>query len=323
VRDADEIAHDAGLLHLGDDRPGIRRRRRGRGFSYERTGGDRRPIGAATRERIDALVILPAWRDVWIAPEADAHLQATGVDAAGRKQYRYHDAWTEAAALDKFEHLAVVGARLPRVRRRVAADLAGGDADVAAVVRLIDRGLIRPGSDSATEAAGATTLAPDTIAVRRDRVVLDFVGKSAVEQHVEIDDADLADALRAILRRSSSDDECLFADCVERAVRAPHVNDYLAEASGAEITAKDLRTWGATAADVEVLCTAGDDADGTAMYEQVAELLGNTPAVCRSSYVAPCVVDAHESGQLAPLWRRSRTSTWMTRAERTLTKFLT
>lgn len=319
MSDPNDIATRAGLLHRGDDRPGIHRRRRGRGFSYERD--DARPIGDSTRRRIAELAIPPAWRDVWVAPERTAHLQATGVDAAGRKQYRYHPAWTEATAAAKFERLAEIGEHLPQLRRRVAADLESGGSDhgVATIVRLIDRSLIRPGAASSA-AVGATTLEVGHVEIDHDRVVLDFVGKSAVEQHVEIDDPDLAEAMAALLERSSLDDVRIFAACVDQAVDAGAVNRYLGERAGIALTAKDLRTWGATAAAVECLCSAPTDADVRAMYDDVAGLLGNTVAVCRASYVAPAVVDAFASGELERLWRGSRRSRWMTRAERTLAR---
>lgn len=322
--DPDEVAASAGLQHLGDDRPGIRRRRRGRGFAYTRDRDGRRP-GPVARRRIEALVIPPAWRDVWIAPEADAHLQATGVDAAGRKQYLYHPDWTAATAAGKFEHLAEVAECLPALRRRVADDLTGGPAQaVATVVRLIDEGLVRPGSP-ASEAVGATTLEVGHVEIDRGRVVLDFVGKSAVEQHVEVDDPDLAAALRSLLRRSSDANVRLFATSVGEAVDAARVNRYLAEHTGATVTAKDLRTWGATAAAVECLCgsAACDGEPVREMFAEVADRLGNTVAVCRASYVAPAVVDAYASGELEAMWRTSRRGQWMSRAERTLTRLLT
>lgn len=322
--DPDEAAAQAGLLHLGDSRPGIRRRRRGRGFSYHRDR-DGRPPGAAAMRRIEALVIPPAWRDVWIAPEADAHLQATGVDAAGRKQYLYHPEWTAATAAGKFDHLATVAACLPKMRRRVADDLAGGEHHgVAIAVRLIDQGLVRPGS-AASEAVGATTLEVGHVEIDHGKVVLDFVGKSAVEQHIEVDDPDLAAALRSLLRRSSREDVRLFAASVDSAVDAARVNRYLAEATGESVTAKDLRTWGATAAAVECLCTGkGCDRDPVReMFAEVADRLGNTVAVCRTSYVAPTVIDAYESGELAVLWRSSRRGRWMDRSERALARLLT
>ena len=329
MSDVELVARRAGLQHLGGDRPGIRRRRRGKGFSYVRDGS-RRPLTQADRERISTLAIPPAWTDVWIAPEADAHLQATGVDAAGRKQYLYHPAWTEASAADKFEHLATVAERLPRLRQRVAVDLAddGPERGLATVVRLIDRGLIRPGSDRASDAVGATTLQAEHVEIDRGRIVLDFVGKSAVEQHIEIEDPDLADALTALLARSSFADVQIFAACVDQAIDASRVNRYLAEATGASVTAKDLRTWGASAAAVECLCDPlGGACDEPTqalrqMYVDVSERLGNTVAVCRSSYVAPLVVDAYEAGRLIREWQRSRAGRWMSRPERALARLL-
>lgn len=328
MSEAEAIAARAGLVHRTDDRPGIRRRRRGRGFSYEHDNG--RPVAAAARRRIATLAIPPAWRDVWIAPEGNAHLQATGFDAAGRKQYRYHPDWTEATAVEKFQRLAAIAEHLPDLRKQVAADLEtdGPARPVATVVRLIDRALIRPGSGRSSEAVGATTLEVGHIEIEQGRIVLDFVGKSAVEQHVEIDDPDLAAALTALLARSTLEDVQVFAACVDGAVNASRVNRYLAECTDSTVTAKDLRTWGATAAAVECLCDPPSCTDRPSdpvrrMLEDVSGLLGNTVAVCRTSYVAPVVVDAFADGTLEAAWRDSRKSRWLSRPERTLTRVLT
>jgi len=324
------IADRAGLRYRPDDRPGIARRRRGRGFSY--AGPRRGTVSPEDRRRIQRLVIPPAWKHVWIAPEADAHLQATGFDDAGRKQYLYHEAWRQAADEAKFERLAEFGPALERLRRRVATDLAerNGHLLAATVTRLIDRCLIRPGTRRTSprgEAVGATSLGCTDVTIRGGLIVLDFVGKSGVDQHVEVRDRELARILSDLLDDAVGGD--LFASATGDTIDERRLNDYLAEATGTSFTAKDFRTWGATATVVGELAPSpvpSDDNDvATAERSAIAlaaDALGNSVAVCRSSYVAPAVLDAFESGVLARIWRASRRGRWLSRAERTTARAL-
>ena len=273
------------------------------------------------------MAIPPAWTEVWIAAERDAHLLATGRDDRGRKQYLYHPKWRDAADLAKFDHLASVGSALPRLRRDVDDDLRGRHPEwrTAAVVRLIDDSLIRPGSRRRFEengSVGAITLNSEHVQVDGTRIALRFDGKSAVEQQMEIRDPLLARRLSSLL--DEGPDGALFVDTDGRPISPRQVNDYIAARSNAPVTAKDLRTWGATCAAAELLVDQFDveaaDRDGAVRraIEHAAELLGNTVAVCRSSYIAPRVLSAYESGELLDEWRRSRRTTWLSRAEQTV-----
>ena len=327
----DVIAARAGLRYLSDDRRGVRRRRRGRGFSYHRDDG--RPIGDVLRLRIAELAIPPAWRDVWIALEADAHLQATGFDDRGRKQYLYHPLWREEADVAKFERLASFAGGLVALRRQVAADMAsdGRDRLCAAAVRLIDECLIRPGSRRHFEAngsVGATTLRSDHVEIRRDLIMLDFVGKGGADHHLELRDRQLAKTLGELLDSARRRD-ALFASCSGATIDEVCLNRYIEEHAGEGFTAKDLRTWGATTTVVGELADKRSITDGTAAdatvraaVEVAAAALGNTPAVGRASYVAPAVIDANRSGALADVWRRTRPGRWLSRAERATDRVL-
>ncbi len=325
------IARGAGLLYLPVERPGIRRRRRGRGFSYVRDSG--RPVGTDERARIAALAVPPAWTDVWIAPEPLAHVQAVGVDQAGRRQYRYHPDWRIAADLVKFERLAQFAKPLTHLRQQVGHDLRQrtGDWACAALVRLIDDSLIRPGHMRhlrTTGSIGATTLQAEHVDVSRSIVRLRFDGKSAVAHEIEIRDSLLARRLSDLLDDAAPGDP-IFADDAGTPVDSDELNRYLARHAGEEYTAKDLRTWGATSAVAERLATTrpgdhdGDeDAAVLAAIEHAAERLGNTVQVCRTAYVSPDIVERYRDGTLARTWKASRSTMWLSRAEQTVRRTL-
>ena len=325
----DRIASDAGLQYLMDDRPGIERRRRGRGFTYVDHRG--RIVEGAERFRLQAMAIPPAWTKVWIAGEPDAHLLATGYDDRGRKQYLYHPAWREASDVAKFERLWSVGGGLPRLRREVDRELhaRGTDWRTAAVVRLIDDSLIRPGSWRRlveNGSVGAITLGVGDVEIEGTRIALHFEGKSAVEQQTEIRDPLLARRLSTLIDESTAgtgenDEGMLFVDSDDRPITAGQVNRYIAAHSAADMSAKDLRTWGATCAAADRLLHAdGDDVDAAVRLaiEHAADRLGNTVAVCRSSYIAPRVLSAFETGELQQEWQRSRRAKWLSRVEQTV-----
>ena len=320
--DHGRIAVDAGLRYLMDDRPGIERRRRGRGFTYVDHRG--RIVDEADRFRLQAMAIPPAWTKVWIAAEPDAHLLATGYDDRGRKQYLYHPAWREASDLAKFERLGSVGDSLTRLRSDVDHELRsrGIDWRTAAVVRLIDDTLIRPGSRRRFEengSVGAITLSTGDVEVDGPRIALQFEGKSAVEQQTEVRDALLARRLSTLLDEST--DGMLFVDSDDRPITADQVNEYIGIHSSSDMSAKDLRTWGATCAAADRLVRAdGGDIDSTVReaIEHAADRLGNTVAVCRSSYIAPRVLSAFETGELLEEWQRSRRAKWLSRVEQTV-----
>jgi DNA topoisomerase-1 len=332
VGDADRsderaIAIAAGLEHLPSDRPGWRRVRRGSGFSYVDANGRR--LSDQQRERVTALVIPPAWTDVWIAPEPNAHLQATGTDNDGRRQYLYHPAWRQAADAAKFTRLSTFAGPLSRLRKRVDRDLreGGDDWSCAALVRLIDEALIRPGSMRHFRnkgSVGATTLGAEHLDVSRHVVHLQFEGKGAIEHDIELHDPLLARTISKMLD-AAAPGEPIFTDGDSAPVDSERVNAYVRAHAAPPFTAKDLRTWGATCIVAEELARcAPDDADAAvkAAVEVAADRLGNTAPVCRASYVCPAVIDAFGEGDLHAAWRLSRSSRWLTRADRTVDRIM-
>lgn len=333
--DSAAVAEEAGLRYVTDTGPGIRRRRQGRGFSYRSADG--RPASARDRSRIETLAIPPAWSDVWICPDPRGHLQATGRDARGRKQYRYHDTWREVRDADKFSRLLAFGQALGPLRARIDEDLEGGVGRaqvLAAVVRLLDDTLIRVGNEeyaSTNETFGLTTLRPDHVEeAGRRSFTLCFVGKSGVEHEVSVRDPKLA---RLVRRCHELDGQALFsyrqAGGTIEAVTSSDVNEYLHELVGPDTSAKVFRTWGASTIVVEDLAT-GEVPEADREAEQrileaidgAAAQLRNTRAVCRQSYVHPVVLDAFRDGGLHDAWRRSRTSNRLTRSDRTLLRLL-
>lgn len=293
----------ARLRRTSPDEPGWTRRRAGRGFVH--VGLDGRPLPAEDAARCKALVIPPAWTDVWISPRPNGHLQAVGTDAAGRRQYLYHPDWVAQRAAEKHRRVVDLGRRLPRVRERVLADLADDDlgprATCALALRLIDLGCFRIGNDVYAEEYGSfglTTLERQHVRRSGDVLVFEFTGKSGIEHHVEIDDPVAVRALDRRRRRRRADRRLLD-------VTGTDVNDHLREVSGLDVTAKDFRTWHGTVLAAAALARApGPDASKTARkravaaaMREVAEFLGNTPALARSAYVDPRVVDAYEEGR--------------------------
>jgi len=306
-------ASDAGLRYTSDDRPGIRRRRRGRGFQY--LGPDGKTItGAAERRRIAALAVPPAWTDVWICPAPNGHLQATGRDARGRKQYRYHPRWREVRDEAKYGRLIAFAEALPRIRRRVSRDLGrrtlAKPRVVATVVRLLDETSIRVGNDEYARENGSfglTTMRKRHVDVTGARITFRFRGKAGKVSDVEVSDPRVARVLRRcedlpgrhLFQYVGADGEAVDIDSED-------VNDYLREATGEDFTAKDFRTWSGTVLAAWALEDLGEAGSPTRAkrqvvraVESVAKELGNTPAVCRSCYVHPGVIEAHLEGYLA------------------------
>ena len=316
-------------MHRSDDRPGIRRRRAGRGFTYLDPRGRR--LTGTERRRIEAIAIPPAWNDVWISPESDSHLLASGVDDDGRKQYRYHPDWIDAANVAKFERLADFARPLSALRSHVDVVLRRGSDDwiCAAAVRLIDDTLIRPGSfrhfrERGT--VGAVTLHRNHVVTTRRRIHLQFEGKQNVEHQLAVDDPLLARRISELLDRADGDGP-LWVDESGIVIDAPRLNRYIAEHSAPSYTAKDLRTWGATCWVAGQLLAEHDGSldDETRIRDAIAsaaERLGNTVEVCRSAYVAPAVLEGHRSGALLDAWRRSRAARWLSRCEQTVGRVL-
>jgi len=321
------IAAAAGLAYLPADRPGWHRLRRGSGFSYIDERGRR--LSDQRRRRVAALVIPPAWTDVWIAPEPDAHLQAVGYDKDGRRQYLYHPDWRDAADAAKFVRLSEFCGPLGRLRRQVEHDLRYGGEDwpSATVVRLIDESLIRPGSlrhFRTTGSVGATTLGAEHLDVRRHVVHLQFEGKGAIEHDIEVHDPLLARTISKLLD-AARPGEPIFTDGSSAPVDSERVNAYVRTHAGPLYTAKDLRTWGATCVVAEHLVRVPPDAGDAAVKEAIeraAERLGNTATVCRASYVSPAVLEGFRDGQLREAWRRSRKSRWLSRTDRAVSRVL-
>jgi len=293
----------ARLRRTSPDEPGWTRRRAGRGFVHLDVDG--RPLPPEDAARCKALVIPPAWTDVWICPRPNGHLQAVGTDAAGRRQYLYHPDWVARRAEEKHDRVLQLGRRLPRLRARVLADLDADDlgarVSCALAVRLIDLGCFRIGNDVYAEEYGSfglTTLERQHVRRSGDLLVFEFTGKSGIEHHVEIDDPVAVRALDRRRRRRRSDRRLLD-------VSGSDVNDYLRDVSGLDVTAKDFRTWHGTVLAAAALAEApGPEASKTARkravagaMREVAEFLGNTPALARSAYVDPRVVDAYEEGR--------------------------
>lgn len=304
-----------GLTWCADDQPGLARVRRGKGFSYHHPDGSR-VTDARTLARIRALVIPPAWTDVWICPRPAGHIQATGRDAQSRKQYRYHADWSEGRSSAKFDRLPDFARALPRLRRRVDEDLARRgpcrEKALATTVRLLEITLIRVGNQEyarRNRSFGLTTLHKRHLEVDGAALVFAFRGKSGVEHSVTVRDRRLARVLKA-LRELPGQHLFKYRDANGAliAVRSEDVNAYIHEVMGEDFSAKDFRTWAATVSAARALRECQPPASGAEAKRQanrclkaVAGLLGNTPAVCRSAYVHPRVFQLHETGELAAL----------------------
>ncbi|MBX9617328.1 MAG: DNA topoisomerase IB [Caulobacteraceae bacterium] len=302
-----------GLTWCGDQSPGLNRRRSGKGFSIRDANGKvvRNP---AVLDRVRKLAIPPAWTDVWICPQATGHIQATGRDVKGRKQYRYHDDWSTHRSSNKFDRMPAFARALPRLRARVEADLASRgpnrDKVLATAVRLLELTLIRVGNQQyarANRSYGLTTLHKRHLEVDGAGLSFAFRGKSGVEHRVSVRDRRLATVVRG-LRDLPGQHIFKYRDAegLLHPVTSDDVNAYIRDAMGDQFSAKDFRTWAGTVSAARALRdmespTSPTDAKRkiTVCVKAVAGLLGNTPTVCRSSYVHPVVLELYESGELA------------------------
>lgn len=305
-------AAKAGLTYVNDFDAGIQRKPCGRGFTYIGSNG-KRISAKATRERIDALAIPPAWTEVWICSDNSGHIQARGRDDAGRIQYIYHDDWERVSTARKFDRMALFGELLPKIRRRVRKDLnrngLGRLRVIAAVVRLLDKAHLRIGNEQSVNergARGATTLSSEHVDVEDVLVSLEFPGKSGQLREVEFRDAKVA---QVIARCEEIDGQFLFCYQDKGEVHSPiestDVNAYLKELSDKAVTAKDFRTWWGSVTALASLAELTESASAAdrkkacvAAVKLTAETLGNTPAVCRSSYIHPAILAAATSGEL-------------------------
>jgi DNA topoisomerase I len=313
-----ESAEEAGLRYVNDAGPGIRRRRAGPGFAY--VGPDGETIRDPRQlQRIRALAIPPAWSDVWISPTRRGHIQATGRDARGRKQYRYHPRWRSVRDDVKYGRMLAFAAALPRIRERTDADLRRQglprEKVLATVVRLLEKTMIRVGNDEYArdnESYGLTTMEDEHANVSTRRVVFRYRGKSGKEHEAALDDPRLA---RIVGRCQDLPGQQLFQYVAEdgsvRDLDSADVNAYLREITGEPFTAKDFRTWAGTV----LACMALQEFEAfdseveakknvVAAIRRVAQRLGNTPAVCRSSYIHPVILDAYLDGSMLESLRR-------------------
>ena len=306
-------AKDAGLRYVSDTQPGIRRRRAGRGFKYSASDG-----GAirdkAELDRIAKIVIPPAWTDVWICPHSRGHIQATGRDARGRKQYRYHPDWHATRDANKYDRMLAFAETLPKIRRRTKQDLRKPglprEKVVATVINLLEKSLIRVGNDEyakANNSYGLTTLRNKHVRVRGAMLKFEFQGKSGKRHTVDVEDKRLARIVKACQDLPGQQlFEYLDESGERRNVASNDVNAYLKELTGQDFTAKDFRTWAGTV-------LACDALSGLAAFESqaaakknvveaiaaVAQQLGNTKAVCRKAYIHPLIIECYLAGALA------------------------
>ncbi len=316
ITDPLEAAQAIGLRYVSDAEPGLLRVRDGEGFVYRDTAGE--PVtGPRVLARIEALRIPPAWDEVWICRRADGHLQATGRDARGRKQYRYHPDWSATRNQTKYHRLLQFGAALPGLRQRIDADLARRglprDKVLATVLRLMELTYIRVGNVEyarANSSYGLTTLRDKHVQVEGTAIRFQFVGKSGQQHAIDVRDRRLARVVKQCRDIPGYELFQYYDESGQRQrVGSGDVNDYLRSATGDEFSAKDLRTWGGSvlaAAALAALPPAGSETDArrnvVQVVKDVAGALGNRPATCRKYYVHPAVLEAYGSGELAAHW---------------------
>ena len=303
----------ARLRRVDCSSPGIRRRRRGKGFEY--IDGDGNKItDPEVLARIAELVIPPAWEDVWICPYPMGHIQATGVDARGRKQYRYHDKWRERRDQEKFDSMIAFARALPLMRKRVQRQLRrdGIDRDrvLAAAVRLLDRGFFRVGGEDyavENETYGLATMHKSHVAIVNGSIVFDYPAKSGKRRVQNVVDPEVQEIVAALKRRRGGSPELLaykeggrWAD-----VKSADINAYVKQVTGGDFSAKDFRTWNATVLAAVALAVSGEAATRSKTarkravaraVKEVSHYLGNTPAVCRASYIDPRIFDRFDAG---------------------------
>ncbi len=323
-------SHPSKLIYIDDDLPGITRKRSGKGWSYYDPEGklvtDRRE-----RERLNAIALPPAYVDCWFCPAENGHILATGYDAKGRKQYRYHPDFRAARESEKFDGCVTFANLLPLVRKRVEQDLANASVTreraLAGVVRLLDLGAVRIGNDLYSRrngSYGATTIKSRHVKVQGKRLDFSYRAKSGKQREITVDDAELA---RIVCEMQDLNGQDLFTFVDDEGgvcdVTSSHVNAYLCETMGDHFTAKSFRTWHASVLAFEMIANAGDRLTIKALTESVAQRLGNTAAVTRKSYIHPAVIDLLDRQED---WRAGlrlpRRTKWLSRMERGLIEFL-
>ena len=307
-----DSAKDAGLRYVSDTRPGIRRKRMGKGFAYYTADG------SAVRDaqellRIQTLGIPPAWTDVWICPRAHGHLQATGRDAKGRKQYRYHPRWREIRDQTKYAQMCAFGEALPAIRAQVDRDMArpglAREKVLATVLRLLELTLIRIGNEEyvrMNHSFGLTTLRDRHVSITGATLRFEFRGKGGKAHAVQVNDRRLAKVVQHCQDLPGQELFQYLDDTGQRrSIDAHDVNEYLRTISGRDFTAKDFRTWAGALLAIETLQSYGACESAAQLkhnivqaIKTVASKLGNTPAICRKCYVNPCILEAYLKGQL-------------------------
>ena len=313
VPDSLSFAQDAGLTYCSDHAPGLCRVRTPSGGAAYRDQHGKPLRDSKTLARIAGLAIPPAWTEVWICPRADGHIQAIGRDAKGRKQYIYHPQWRAVRDQAKYGRMIAFGRALPRLRKRIEADLTQRglprEKVLGAVVRLLELTLIRIGNNEyvkANRSFGLTTLQKRHVTLSGAGAVFEFRGKSGKDHRTGFHDRRLARLIHACHElRGQRLFQYVDEDGHRHAIESADVNDYLRAATGGDFTAKDFRTWGASLAAAQALCGLDPPEDERHAKKEidlcikaVAGLLGNTPAVCRSSYVSPAVLNAYRRGEL-------------------------
>jgi DNA topoisomerase I len=341
MNDWEARACSAGLSYIQNFALGYTRQKCGKGFKFIDEQG--KVISCkTTRQRIVDLVIPPAWREVWICTDADGHIQATGFDEAGRKQYIYHPKWHEASAAHKYGRLRLFARLLPVIRKRVQSDLQTQELNkrrvVAAVVRLLDKACLRIGNKQyleANDSRGATTLSSEHVVRNSQEISFNFKGKSGKQIELKCSDDELA---AVIADCEQSEGEFLFSyqngNDEYVAVTSSDVNSYLLEITRQSVTAKDFRTWKGSVVALSELSQMQDDISKTAKKRAIvaavksaSAALGNTPAVCRKSYIHSAILETAEAGILPSMMRHLdsgyKRRTGLTKKEATLVAFLT
>ncbi|MGB7417158.1 MAG: DNA topoisomerase IB [Thermosynechococcaceae cyanobacterium] len=312
-----QSAKSAGLRYVSDDQPGIERQKVGRGFSYIDLDGNR-IAPSPERDRIQALAIPPAWTDVWICPNPQGHLQATGRDAKGRKQYRYHPQWQRLRNRAKFDRLLPFGMALSSVRQQTAQHLKlkglPREKVLATVVRLLEKTLIRVGNDQyarRNQSFGLTTLRDRHVEIEKGQVTFEFRGKSGVEHAITLEDPRLAKIIQQCQDIPGYELFQYFDENKQRqTVDSGDVNVYLQQTMGTDFTAKDFRTWAGTVLTAAELLKVSDFEDDKQAQQYVRETvktvarqLGNRPATCRKYYIHPAIIEIYIEAQLGGMMK--------------------
>jgi len=308
-----DVVKANGLVYVTDSMPGFYRKGKPGKFYYEDKDGNRLSEEKHL-DRIKALVIPPAWQNVWIANKPNAYLQVTGIDAAGRKQYKYHTKWTSRRSEDKYFRLYEFGKALPEARKKLAKDLRRKELDerkvLAISVDVLQKTLIRVGNENYKQLYGSfglTTLRDKHVRINGDKISMDFIGKKGVKQNVELNDRSLAKLVKKCRDIPGQDLFQFYSNGKEhKSIDSGKINNYIKEITGNDFTAKDFRTWGGT---LEALrqfakCSVDQNIELNTkktvvnVLDCVAKKLGNTRAVCKSSYVYPLLITAYENSEL-------------------------